>query len=170
MAYTYTNTPALLPLNHDMSGTANDPHYTFTYTNAHQLASEANTLSAYLWQPPATASTRYVPNNLNQYASVGGVSYSHDGNGNLTSDGTTSYGYDAENRLLSASNTSISAAYAYDPLGRRVHKSGTGATETFFADDGTDELAEHNSAGSLATRYVPLQRDCVLANSHPRQF
>ena len=155
MAYTYTNASDVLTLNHDMSGTANDPHYTFTYTSAHQLLTEANSLSAYLWQPPATASTSYTPNALNEYASVGGVTYGYDAKGNLTSDGIWTDGYDAENRLLTASKAGISASYAYDPLGRRTQKSGTGVTPTFFVDSGSDEIAEYSSSGALVTRYVP---------------
>jgi YD repeat-containing protein len=47
------------------------------------------------------------------------------------------------------------AAYAYDPLGRRVEKSGTGVTQTYFLSDGTDEIAEYNGSGPMTTRYVP---------------
>ena len=151
----FTNTANLLTLNHDLSGTANDAHYTFTHTNAHQLASEAISVSAYLWQPPANASTSYTPNALNQYASVGGVTYSYDGNGNLTGDGVTAYAYDAENRLLSATKTGVAAVYAYDPLGRRTRKSGAGVTPAFFVSSGSDEIAEYDGTGALAVRYVP---------------
>ena len=45
--------------------------------------------------------------------------------------------------------------YAYDPLGRRTHKSGTGVTETYFLDDGDDEIAEYSSTGTLTRRFVP---------------
>ncbi len=63
--------------------------------------------------------------------------YSYDCNGNLTGDGTWAYTYDPENRLITAvKGTSVSATYAYDPLGRRNHKSGNGVTETYFLDDG----------------------------------
>jgi YD repeat-containing protein len=41
----------------------------------------------------------YVSNEMNQYNSVGGVSYDYDQNGNLTYDATCFYDYDAENRL-----------------------------------------------------------------------
>jgi len=155
MAYTYTNASDILTLNHNMSGTANDPNFTFTYTNAHQLQTDANTLPAYVWQPPTNASTSYTPNALNQYASVGGVTYGYDTKGNLTSDGTWTNGYDAENRLLTASKTGVSASYAYDPLGRRTKKSGTGVTTTIFVDSGSDEIAEYGGTGTLVRRFVP---------------
>jgi hypothetical protein len=46
-------------------------------------------------------------------------------------------------------------AYAYDPLGRRNEKSGTGVTQTYYLSDGTDEIAEYNGSGTVTTRYVP---------------
>jgi RHS repeat-associated protein len=168
-----TNAGDLQTLNHTLAGTASD--YTFTYTNAHELLSEANTASNFVWQPPANASTTYVPNNLNQYASVGGISYAYDPKGNLTSDGTFAYSYDAENRLLTAAKSGLSASYSYDPLGRRTMKAAAGAAQptwgsfnwgavnwtaastvtTYFLDSGSDEIAEYNGSGSLTTRYVP---------------
>jgi hypothetical protein len=39
MAYTYSPAGDLLTLNHNMNGNGNDPHYTFQYTNAHELSS-----------------------------------------------------------------------------------------------------------------------------------
>jgi YD repeat-containing protein len=146
MAYSYSNAGDLLTLNHDMSGTANDPHYTFTYTNAHELLTEANTKSAYLWQPSTTATTTYAAaNNLPQYpsstGSLGTIPFAYDPKGNLAGYGLEGFTYDAENRLLTTVAPGLSAAYAYDPLGRRNHKSGTGVTETYFLDDGDDEIA-----------------------------
>ena len=84
--------------------------------------------------------------------------YSYDCNGNLTGDGTWTYAYDPENRMITANKTSggtVAATYAYDPLGRRNHKSGTGVTETYFLDSGQDEIAEYNSSGTEVTRYIP---------------
>ncbi|HTQ13089.1 MAG TPA: RHS repeat-associated core domain-containing protein [Rhizomicrobium sp.] len=38
-----------------------------------------------------------------------------------------------------------------------MHKSGTGVTETYFLDDGTDEIAEYDGSGSgvPVNRFVP---------------
>ncbi|HEY2033152.1 MAG TPA: RHS repeat domain-containing protein [Rhizomicrobium sp.] len=157
MAYTYSDAGDLLTLNHDMSGTANDAHFTYTYTNAHQLLSEASSLAPWLWQPAANASTSYAANNLNQYSTVASVPFAYDLKGNLTNDGVFSYSYDAENRMLTAGPVT---AYSYDPLGRRTKKTAPAATvwgmvnwnsfawtaastaTTYYLSDGADEIAE----------------------------
>ena len=125
---------------------------------------------------PQAIDSYAAANNLNQYPSVttGGIyPLGYDANGNLTSgniglSGSGSWGftYDPENRLMTACMPSlgaggscpsptVSASYAYDPLGRRTHKSGTGVTETYFLDDGDDEIAEYSSTGTLTRRFVP---------------
>jgi len=162
--YSYSNAGDLLTLNHTPGGS---PHYTFTYTNAHELFTEDNTNATFVWQPTTNSSTAYTPNNLNQYTAIGtqttggtscssaaqGLSY--DCNGNLTFDGTYTYGYDAENRLLTASKTGLAASYQYDPLGRRTHKSGTGVTERYFLSDGSDEIVEYDANKAVVAYYVP---------------
>jgi len=166
VAYNYSPAGDLSPLTHSIAGAG--PSYTFGYTNAHQLQSEAISDSTYAWQPGASATDTYAAaNTLNQYPSwtpAGGSSipFTYDGKANLTGGtiggGAWAFNYDAENRLLTADKTvggTVHAAYAYDPLGRRTHKSGTGVTETYFLSDGTDEIFEYNSAGTPNRRIVP---------------
>jgi RHS repeat-associated protein len=50
-----------------------------------------------------------------------GSPYTYDAAGNLTADGNHTYFYDAENRLTAVDGGNT-AAYIYDALGRRVHK------------------------------------------------
>ncbi|MFA5144009.1 MAG: RHS repeat-associated core domain-containing protein [Candidatus Omnitrophota bacterium] len=95
----------------------------------------------------------YVPNSLNQYASVGGVNYSYDPNGNLTNSATNTYSYDYENRLTSATTPSHTASYGYDAFGRRISKTVDGVTTTYLYD-GDDIIAEYDSSGNLVTKYV----------------
>ena len=112
-----------------------------------------------MWEPSTIASTSYAAaNNLNQYPSVNGTPFGYDADGNLTSDGTWSFIYDADNRLSTANKTAggtVSATYAYDPLGRRNHKSGTGVTETYFLNDGDDTVVDYNSSKAVVALYVP---------------
>jgi RHS repeat-associated protein len=147
------------------------PTWTLTYTNAHQLWTETSSDSTYIWQPSAAHTDSYSPTNkLNQYTAINGGAasghdcqgiaqqYSYDCNGNLTGDGTWSYVYDQENRMLSAAKTAggtVSASYAYDTLGRRTHKSGTGVTESYFLNDGESPIADYNGSGTETWRYVP---------------
>ena len=60
--------------------------------------------SSFWSYPDATPATiSYTPNALDQYAGIGAVTPTYNGNGELTYDGTFTYGYDAEGRLISAS-------------------------------------------------------------------
>jgi RHS repeat-associated protein len=95
----------------------------------------------------------YVPNALNQYASIGGTPRSHDLNGNLTGDGTRTLGWDAESQLVSASVAGTAATYAYDPFGRRVRKTVDGS-DTWFLWSGDRLLEERDDTGALAVRYT----------------
>ena len=95
----------------------------------------------------------YVPNNLNQYSTVGGTTYQYDADGNLTFDGTNTYGYDAENRLTSATGPGLSATYTYDAFGRRISKTVNGTT-TKFTWDGDQLLEELDGTGNQTAEYL----------------
>ena len=100
-----------------------------------QLINQQLSVVAYAYTPPGASTTAYIPNTLNQYATVAAVTQSYDNNGNLTGDGTWTYTYDAENRLLTANKTGVSASYLYDPFGRREQKT-VGAAITKYGYDG----------------------------------
>lgn len=170
-AYSYSNAGDLLTLAHTIAGTSNNPLYTFTHWANHQLNTETISDSTYRWSPAVTGTDLYTAaNSLNQYPSIkpqgapGLRALGYDGKGNLTTgnlngDGSWAFTYDPENRMLTAckpncTSPTIGATYAYDPLGRRVEKSGTGVTQTYFLSDGADEIAEYNSGGTMTTRYV----------------
>src|SRR6266481_7442847 len=55
---------------------------------------------------------------------------------------------------MTASGAGLSAAYAYDPLGRRTTKTVSG-TVTSFLHDGDSEIADYDGGGNLLRRYVP---------------
>jgi len=100
-----------------------------------------------------SATTDYTSNNLNQYTNVGETSYSYDATGNLTSDGTFTYAYDYENRLISANKTGTSAAYKYDPFGRRTEKT-VGIVTTKYLYDGDQLICEYDNSGNLTAKYI----------------
>jgi RHS repeat-associated protein len=92
--------------------------------------------------------TSYSPNLLNQYQSVGGISYSYDNNFNLTGTGGLFGTFDASNHLTMASNSGggamapvTVAEFIYDGLDRCVKRTLNGAA-TVFIYDGWKPIAE----------------------------
>ena len=77
--------------------------------------------------------TTYVPNDMNEYTTVGGVIYTYDKNGNLLSDGTNTYKYNVLNELTSVTNASGTTTYTYNALGQRV-ASATGGQNDAMPD------------------------------------
>src|SRR5260221_920473 len=67
------------------------------------------------------ATKNYVYDEANRLASVDGVNYTFDSNGNLLNDGQDTYTYDSTNRLISINNTD---SYSYNGLGDRLTQNG----------------------------------------------
>jgi RHS repeat-associated protein len=141
---TLTNTPIHSSYN---------AQYSFGYNPASQIIQQTRNNDAFAWTGAVNLNHSYSTNGLNQYTSVAGVSFTHDDNGNLKSDGSTTYVYDVENRLVSASGAK-NATLRYDPMGRLYETSGGTAGLTRFAYDGDALVQEFNSSGSLLRRYV----------------
>jgi RHS repeat-associated protein len=77
----------------------------------------------------------------------GPTTYTHDFNGNLTSDGVKTYVWDAEDRLVAVQQGgSPIAAFAYDGQGRRRQKSAGGVTRSYLYD-GARIIEERLSSG-----------------------
>jgi RHS repeat-associated protein len=66
--------------------------------------------------------TSYQYDSANRLASVNGVTYTFDANGNLLNDGQNSYAYDSANRLISFNGT---GSFSYNGLGDRLTQNGT---------------------------------------------
>jgi RHS repeat-associated protein len=150
----YDAVSRLSTLTHDVSGTSYDVTATIGYNPASQITSQARNNDAYVWTEAVSVSRPYVPNGLNQYSSVNGIAFAHDGNGNLTSDGVNTFGYDAENRLISRSGAGTTASLRYDPLGRLYEVVGSDTGTTRFLYDGDDLVAEYDASGNLLRRYL----------------
>jgi RHS repeat-associated protein len=126
----------------------------YAYNKDHQRTAATWSDDTFLPGNPADATTAYAPNALNQYATVAGVTYGYDANGNLTSDGVWTYGYDSENRLVSAKRTAapaVTATYGYDPLGRRRTKTVNGVV-TRWLSVGDQEIAEYTGSTPVLDR------------------
>jgi RHS repeat-associated protein len=105
--------------------------------------------------------TVYTTNNLNQYITVGGTSYSYDLDGNLTSEtnasGTIIYQYDEDNRPISLSEPDGDTwEYVYDALGNRISVTHNGVETQYLHDPVglVDVAAEYDGSGTLLARYV----------------
>ena len=111
--------------------------------------------------------TNYIANNLNQYTSVGGQTYTYDPAGCLTDDGARTFDYDYDNRLIEATNGSTTVYHTYDFAGRRVSTSVLAGSYTVdqnstpgqwvylgtfaFADDGTEYVRLTPSKDGITT-------------------
>jgi RHS repeat-associated protein len=95
----------------------------------------------------------YTVNKLNQYTYANELSYSYDGNGNMTNDGFNSYYYDCENRLIQVTTPLDTITYAYDALGRRIAESDPSST-TRFIYDGDQVIIETDGSGTVGAKYV----------------
>ena len=103
------------------------------------------------------ATTNYSTNNLNQYTTVGGDTYTYDKDGNLTSKTiggkTSSFSYDIENRLIGVTNADRTWQYQYDAFGDRIGSTFNGQKTDYLLDPTGlgDVVGEYT--GSQATRY-----------------
>ncbi|HTK73243.1 MAG TPA: RHS repeat-associated core domain-containing protein, partial [Croceibacterium sp.] len=153
-SFAYDPISRLSSMTQGLAGTSYDSTTTFTYNPASQIASQARTNDAYAWTGQVNVPGRaYVPNALNEYATVAGTTQTYDNNGNLTSDGTNGYAYDAENKMTSATVGGHAVTLRYDPLGRLYEVNGIYGV-TRFLYDGDDLVAEYNGSGTLLRRYV----------------
>ena len=135
-----------------LTGSSQNTTFGFDYSPAGQISTRTQTDSVYNAVLPAGTDQTSVPNGLNQYTSVTGITPSYgDGRGNLTGDGTKTYGYDYDNHLTSAS---AGVSLEYDPAGR-LFRVATSSSGTRFLYDGDDVIAEYDgSSGTVLHRYV----------------
>ena len=149
-SWTYDNALRMATMSRDFSGTGSDQTTTFTWNAAGEQVNQSVTNASLLTPAPSAATTNYSPNGLNQYATVGGVNFTYDANGNLTNDGVKTYTYDIYNQLKSATGA---GTFGYDPAGRLYYNI-VGAASTTFSYDGNEIAAEYDGTGALQRRYV----------------
>jgi RHS repeat-associated protein len=126
----------------------------YAYNPSSQIIQRSSNNGAYSFTGAVNLNRAHSVNGLNQYINVGGLPFSYDANGNLTSDGRVSYTYDGENRLVIATSSAGSVRLVYDPLGRMFEVRGRAGEITRFHYDGDDLVAEYDSNNSLLRRYV----------------
>jgi RHS repeat-associated protein len=135
------------------SSAAYDQTVTLAYNPASQIVSRTGSNDSYAWTGHGSGSTVSVADGLNRLSSIGGSAASYDARGNLTADPTSGKAYTywpSDNALWTASPPW--AALSYDPLGRLALIDS--ASDTAFAYDGLDMIAEYDGAGTMLARYV----------------
>ena len=102
------------------------------------------------------ATTTYVPNNMNEYTSVGGMPYTYDADGNLTNDGTNTYTYNSLNQLTSVAGAGGTTKYTYNSLGQRVAATTNGVTTQYLIDPAGlgSVVGQATSSGTVAAQYT----------------
>ncbi|GIX17137.1 MAG: hypothetical protein KatS3mg119_1323 [Rhodothalassiaceae bacterium] len=115
-SYAYDALGRLTRLTHDLAGTAADYDAEFTYDPLGRIVARTQANGLYHW-PVTTASGTASVNGLDQLASSGGTSLTHDGRGNLAGRGAWGYAHDVENNLTQVTGP-VNLTLAYDALGR----------------------------------------------------
>jgi len=138
-------------------------HYSYVYDPAGRVTGADNILSPTLETFSDTASIHPDSNQILSLESNETVTYAytHDANGNITSDGSFTYTWDALNRLVQVEKAGVViATYGYDSSNRRIRKTANGTTTLYLYD-----LNNHLIAETLADG-TPL-RDYIYLNGEP---
>nr|WP_136252607.1 RHS repeat-associated core domain-containing protein [Ningiella ruwaisensis] len=131
---------------------ANKEIDTVTFYSASQIKASTLSNAAYHYSKGGNRVGDYAVNGLNQYISAGGLTITHDSNGNMTSDGENTYTYDIENRLTQVQGSKNANLY-YDPKERLI-RINSGGTNTYFVYDGDALIAEYNHSQAMTKRYI----------------
>lgn len=106
-----------------------------------------------------TDSGSTVEPNSNRYTTFAGYALEYDAEGNLTRKYSSSTGFDqrltwnALNQLTTVTTNGSVVTYGYDPVGRRVRRTGDGVTTYVLYDTG-DLLMELSSTGEAVRTYT----------------
>ena len=100
--------------------------------------------------------TLYTTNDMNEYTSVGGVAYTYDADGNLTSDGTNTYTYNSLDQLTAVTGPSGTTTYTYDALGQRIDATTNDNTTQYLIDPSGlgNVVSTYTGSGSVIADYT----------------
>ena len=106
----------------------------------------------------STAQIAYSYDDANRLISSGGVSFTYDNRGNLTSGSNgNAFAYDYANRLISATVAGGTTTYTYDGFGNRVARSKNGSQTRYVLDINgpmSQVLAETDQSGNITAYYI----------------
>jgi RHS repeat-associated protein len=117
----------------------------------------------------AGVSESYTTNELNQYLSAGPKTFTHDADGNLTSDGNRNFTWTAENRLKSVEPLLLLSGaekieFEYDYLGRRIQKTVSEWNGSFYAVTSDEKFLY--DGWNLIARYELQSSNFTLQTSY----
>ncbi len=98
--------------------------------------------------------TTYTVNSMNEYTSVGGITYSYDKDGNLISNGVTTDSYDSLNRTTNSLTSGVTTNYVFNALGQRVSTTSAGVTTGFDYDPTGGLIADEISTAGIMHEVV----------------
>jgi RHS repeat-associated protein len=101
----------------------------------------------------ATGTAVYVPNNLNQYTSVGGSGVTNGPSHEITTYGGTSYYYIGDTYLAQAVSGNNTLQLYYDPLGRCIMRS-INDVSTFYIFDGEHWIVEFDTSNVIVSNVL----------------
>lgn len=143
-SYGYDGASRLTSLTQDLTGSAWDQTYGFTYNAAGQILTRSSSNDSYAWRDAANVDRGYAVNGLNQYTSAGSTTFGYDARGNLINSGGATYQYNSRNQLFM--NAAGQLIYR-NPAGELGQTPGTNF------DWVNGQLAQESTSGVLR-RYV----------------
>jgi RHS repeat-associated protein len=144
-SYSYDSDSHLRGISYDLGGNhVGDLSYSYD-SLGHRGSMTGSLATINLSQPITSASY----DGANELTNLDGVTISYDADGNLVNDGIHSYSWDARNQLTSI-DSGGSAAFTYDPFGRRSSKTTSGLGTTGFLYDSTNPAQELNGSTPIA--------------------
>jgi RHS repeat-associated protein len=123
-----------------------------TLSYAYDAKGQKRAVGGTFAQTPLPAAIVATYDDGSQIATWGGVPFTYDQNGNLTSDGTRSYIWNERDELASVSGVNA-ATFAYDGFGRRRQRTVNGTTTAFLYDglNVIQELVGGTATANLVT-------------------
>jgi RHS repeat-associated protein len=147
VTYGYDTDSRLTSL-HYANGSGTLGNLTYTYDSVGNVIETGGTF-ARTGLPAALGLATY--DSANRLTNQDGVLFSHDANGNLTSDGLGSRFWNARNQLIESTG-SIQLSFEYDGIGRRVQKTVAGASKAFLHDG--SEVVQELASGLPVAHYM----------------
>ena len=164
-SYGYDGLGRVSSINNNLSGTAYDVTYGFSYNPASQIVTQTTNNTIFDTNTTAAPADNRAYNGLNQDAAIAALVGGYDAAGNLANEGGVNaqgFGgrvmvYDVYNRLISVANNATPTApflkLDYDPEGR-LYKSTSNGVVTQYRYDGTKLIGEYDATGAQLRRYI----------------